>query len=46
VAAIERAGGRPLEETWLAPGDRELLDALLTQQGQRAQHPQRPAERG
>jgi len=46
MAAIQRAGGRPLEETWLAPGDRELLDALLAQREQRAQRGQWPAERG
>ena len=28
-AAIGRAGGTPLEEAWLAPEDRELLDALV-----------------
>jgi hypothetical protein len=30
VAAIERAGGQPLEETWLGPDDRRLLDVLLS----------------
>jgi uncharacterized membrane protein len=29
TAAIERAGGRPLEETWLGPEDRRELDRLL-----------------
>jgi hypothetical protein len=29
-AAIGRAGGTPLEEAWLAPEDRELLDTLVT----------------
>jgi len=28
-AAIQRAGGVPLEETWLAPDDLETLDALI-----------------
>jgi hypothetical protein len=28
VLAIRRAGGRVLEETWLAPDDLELLDRL------------------
>jgi hypothetical protein len=28
-AAIQRAGGVPLEETWLAPDDLEALDALI-----------------
>ena len=28
VLAIRQAGGRLLEETWLAPDDRELLDRL------------------
>ena len=28
VAAIGRAGGRPLDETWLAPADRERLEQL------------------
>jgi Family of unknown function (DUF6325) len=27
--ALARAGGRPLEETWLGPEDRERLEALL-----------------
>jgi hypothetical protein len=27
-AAIDRAGGTPLEETWLAPSDLALLDSL------------------
>ena len=31
VAAIRRSGGRPLEETWLAPGDVATLDALIQQ---------------
>jgi uncharacterized membrane protein len=43
AGAIQRAGGRPLEETWLAAGDRALLDTLITQREQRAQ---RPTERG
>jgi hypothetical protein len=30
VTAIERAGGQPLEETWLGPDDRRLLDGLLS----------------
>jgi hypothetical protein len=29
TAALERAGGRALEETWLGPDDREALEALL-----------------
>lgn len=33
VAAIQRAGGSPLEETWLAPQDREMLEALIAQRG-------------
>ena len=28
-----RAGGNPLEETWLAPGDLEVLEALIVQRG-------------
>lgn len=32
VGAIRRAGGRPLDETWLAPGDLEALDALIEHQ--------------
>jgi hypothetical protein len=28
--AIRRAGGTPVEETWLAPGDVEVLEALLS----------------
>lgn len=31
VAAIQRAGGRPLEETWLASSDVEALEALIAQ---------------
>jgi hypothetical protein len=30
-AAIQRAGGTLLEETWLATEDRELLEALITE---------------
>lgn len=30
-AAIQRAGGTLLEETWLANEDRELLEALITE---------------
>jgi len=30
-AAIQRAGGTLLEETWLAPEDRELLEALIAE---------------
>lgn len=33
VAAIQRAGGSPLEETWLAHQDREMLEALIAQRG-------------
>ena len=29
TAALERAGGRPLEETWLGPDDRRALEMLL-----------------
>jgi len=29
AAAIQRAGGVPLDETWLAPADRVVLEALL-----------------
>ena len=29
-AAIRRAGGVPLEEAWLAPEDREVLDELIS----------------
>jgi hypothetical protein len=28
-AAIQRAGGKPLEETWLAPSDLDMLEALI-----------------
>jgi uncharacterized membrane protein len=31
TAAISRAGGNPLEETWLGPDDLELLEALIAQ---------------
>ena len=31
--AIQRAGGNPLEETWLAPGDLAVLEALIRQRG-------------
>ena len=31
IAAIRRAGGRPLDETWLARGDLDALDALIEQ---------------
>jgi uncharacterized membrane protein len=31
TAAIQRAGGTLLEETWLAPGDVEVLDDLIAQ---------------
>ena len=34
IAAIHRAGGNPLEETWLAPGDIATLDALIQQHQQ------------
>jgi uncharacterized membrane protein len=30
-AAIQRAGGSLLDETWLAPEDRELLEALIAE---------------
>jgi hypothetical protein len=30
-AAIQRAGGNLLEETWLAPEDRELLEGLVSE---------------
>jgi hypothetical protein len=29
--AIQRAGGALLEETWLAPGDVEVLEDLIVQ---------------
>jgi hypothetical protein len=29
--AVRRAGGRTLDETWLAPGDLALLDTLMSQ---------------
>lgn len=29
TAAIRRAGGTPLEETWLEPGDLEMLEDLI-----------------
>jgi uncharacterized membrane protein len=44
VAAIQQAGGTPLEETWLSSGDRELLDAMLAQRAPQEQPAQRPAE--
>lgn len=31
TTAIQRAGGNPLEETWLAPGDLDVLEALIVQ---------------
>ena len=30
-AAIQRAGGSPLEETWLSPGDLDVLESLIAQ---------------
>ncbi len=36
TAAIERTGGHPLEETWLGPGDRGALEALLDGHAERA----------
>ena len=36
TAALERAGGRPLEETWLGPDDRGALEALLQWRGEPA----------
>jgi hypothetical protein len=36
TAAIERAGGRPLDETWLSPDDRRALEALLKGRGEPA----------
>jgi hypothetical protein len=36
TAAIERAGGRALDETWLGPDDRRALEALLQQRGEPA----------
>jgi hypothetical protein len=30
-AAIQRAGGSPLDETWLAPSDLDMLEALIAQ---------------
>jgi uncharacterized membrane protein len=32
TAAIQKAGGAPLEETWLAPDDLAVLEALMNQQ--------------
>jgi hypothetical protein len=31
-AAVQRSGGKPLDETWLAPEDLELVDRLLGEQ--------------
>jgi hypothetical protein len=31
VAAIQRAGGRPLKETWLGPDERAALEGLLAE---------------
>jgi Family of unknown function (DUF6325) len=31
-AAILRAGGSPLEETWLSPGDLDMLESLIARQ--------------
>ncbi len=36
TAAIRRAGGTPLDETWLAPDDLEVLDALMAGGGEEA----------
>jgi hypothetical protein len=33
VSAVRRAGGRMLDETWLAPDDRDLLDRLAGESG-------------
>lgn len=30
--AVQRVGGRPLEETWLAPDDLQVLEQLITEQ--------------
>jgi hypothetical protein len=30
--AVQRVGGRPLEETWLAPDDVQVLEQLMTEQ--------------
>ena len=30
--AVQRVGGRPLEETWLAPDDLQALEQLMTEQ--------------
>jgi uncharacterized membrane protein len=30
-SAIQRAGGSPLEETWLSPGDVDVLESLIAQ---------------
>ena len=35
-AAIRRAGGVPLEEAWLAPEDREVLDELIARRSAQA----------
>ena len=34
-AAIQKAGGAPLEETWLAPDDLAVLEALMNQRDPR-----------
>ena len=34
-AAIQKAGGAPLEETWLAPDDLAALEALMNQRDRR-----------
>ena len=31
--AVQRVGGRPLEETWLAPDDLLVLEQLMTERG-------------
>jgi hypothetical protein len=31
-AAIQRAGGSPLEETWLSPSDLDVLESLIARQ--------------
>jgi hypothetical protein len=36
TAAIRKAGGAPLEETWLAPDDLALLESLMHQQTEEA----------
>ena len=43
TAALERAGGRPLEETWLGPDDRGALEALVASAAPRSGNRRRSA---